>query len=105
MFANFAQCFDILLNVLPFCSMFCHFSWCFPISLVFSILLSDLPFCLEFLVLVGLDKIMNRNSHSRLDCRFLVGPTKTLNPNTHLQLDLEFQLARKKQLPKNRTHK
>jgi hypothetical protein len=76
MFANFAWCFAILLNVFPF-------PRCFAISLVFSILLGNLPFCSEFLVLIGPEKIMNRNSHSRLDCRFLVGPTKTLNPNTH----------------------
>jgi hypothetical protein len=96
-FCHFAWCFAVLLGVLPF-------PQCFAISSVFSILLSDLPFCSEFFVLVGPDKIMNRNSHSRLDCRFLVGPTKTLNPNTHSQLDLEFQLAQKKQLPKNCTH-
>jgi hypothetical protein len=58
--------------------------------LVFSIFLGDSPFSLEFLVLLGPDKITNKNSHSQLDYRFLVGPTKILNPNTHSQLDIEF---------------
>jgi hypothetical protein len=76
MFANFARSFAFLLGVKPLWSVFSHFAHCFPVSSVFPVFLGvsrflvvlDFarcsPFCSEFLVLVEVAKIMNRNSRS-----------------------------------------
>lgn len=65
---------------------------------MFSILLGDLPFCLEFLVLVGPDKIMNgigifswpkkkitKKLHLQVHCTILVDPTKIATTKTITQ--------------------
>ena len=63
MFANFAYSFAFLVSVKPLWSVFFHFLSVFCFLAVFQFA-QCFPFFSEFLFLVGVAKIMNRNLRS-----------------------------------------